>query len=308
MPNADSSADDESAPRDVELTSEPGADSTSTVRPSASIKDGEWDKPRALPPLPPLPVPAPMLTAPPPSVAPPAPPAQTAGMPSVSSLSPRPVPSLDPRPLTAADLEDEVRHPWLASLAASRPTNAWLSLGMVLVGVAFVVGLLLGRTSNSARAAARVAAVTATPSAEPPAVPALVAPSAEAPASVASADTVSSAQAAPPSVPAPAESADAAKNGSPKAQLEPFNAKAAHINLGNAAARAMHCRDATAPAGTVATVVTFVPSGRVADVTVTTPVYAGTHTGKCIIAKLKGAQVPPYSGEPETLKKTIALK
>ncbi len=323
MPNADASADDDSTRRDVELTSEPGCDSTSAVRPSASMKEGNWDKPRAasgpqpvadassgLPPLPPLPVPAAPLVAPLPSVAAP-PTAARVGMPSVSALPPRPLPSVDPRPITSADLVDDVRPPsLLSSLAATRPTNTWLSLGMVLVGVGFVVGLFLGRSSSpAARALPTPTAISAKlePASgprPPPATPPVVV-AAEAPLAV---QPVGSGSPAAESVTAVVASGDATKAAAPKAQLEPFNAKAAHINLGNAAARAIHCRETTAPAGSVSTVVTFIPSGRVADVTVTTPAYAGTRTGKCIIAKLKAAQVPPYSGEPETLKKTITLK
>ena len=110
------------------------------------------------------------------------------------------------------------------------------------------------------------------------------------------------------SVPVAAAAADATKAAPSKSGLEPFNAKAARTNLSVAVARAQHCREQTAPTGTVAAVVTFVPSGRVADVTVITPAYAGTHTGKCIISKLKTAQVPPFEGAPETMKKTFALK
>jgi hypothetical protein len=99
-----------------------------------------------------------------------------------------------------------------------------------------------------------------------------------------------------------------AKAATPKPVLEPFNAKAARTNLSVAVARAQRCRDQTAPAGSVSAVVTFVASGRVADVTVITPTYAGTHTGKCIISKLKTAQVPPFAGEPETMKKTFTLR
>jgi hypothetical protein len=236
-------------------------------------------------------------------------------MPSASALAPRPIPSVDPRPIASADLVDDVRPPsLLASLAATRPTNAWLSLGMVLVGVGFVVGLLLGRTSGpAARAVPEPSVVSAKP--EPSAAPAsppsraATPPPAVTPADARPAPQPEPAAAAPAaSAPASVASGDATKSPPAKPQLEPFNAKAAHINLGNAAARAMRCREATAPIGTVSTVVTFIPSGRVADVTVTTPAYAGTRTGKCIIAKLKGAQVPPYSGQPETLKKTITLK
>jgi hypothetical protein len=106
----------------------------------------------------------------------------------------------------------------------------------------------------------------------------------------------------------PSATPDAVKSVPQKSGLEPFNAKAARTNLSVAVARAQHCRDQTAPTGSVAAVVTFVPSGRVADVTVITATYAGTHTGKCIISKLKTAQVPPYSGGPETMKKTFVLR
>jgi hypothetical protein len=327
MAEADPAAGDPNAPREVET--EAPAEQQSKVRPApaAATDRGWWDETAAevrLPPdvrLPPVPV----LPGAPPSGASsaPLPTAPRPSMPVLSGRTPtdagavssRPIPTVDPRPITAADLEDETRPPILASLAASRPTSAWLSLGLVAVGVAFVVGLLLGRHATAAKSIA-VVAPSAPPPAQQPAAPSSGSASPVATAAIAAA-AASADSAPPPSSAAPADSAgfpaaaataDTTKSSPAKPALEGFNAKAARTNLSVAVARAQHCRDATAPAGSVAAVVTFVPSGRVADVTVITAAYAGTHTGKCIISKLKTAQVPPYSGDPESMKKTFVLK
>jgi hypothetical protein len=186
---------------------------------------------------------------------------------------------------------------------------------MVAVGIAFVSGLLLGHGRGPAKAAeGATIVVSSSPAAPLPIVASGVAAPAAAPA--ATAPTAPSASGAPDSsaaspsaaAPAPTVASDASRGAPAKAALEPFNAKAARTNLSVAVARAQRCRDQTAPAGSVSAVVTFVPSGRVADVTVITPTYAGTHTGKCIVSKLKTAQVPPFSGDPESMKKTFTLR
>jgi hypothetical protein len=325
MAEADPAAGDPSAPREVDT--ETSAEQQSKVRPTPIPSDrGWWDETAAAIQLPPLPVPPgnpaqslPSAASGPQSTVP----ALSGGRtPADAGVGPqRPVPTLDPRPITAADLEDEGRPPLLASLRAHglnalsvRPTSAWVSLGMVAVGVAFVCGLLLGR--GKAPAPAAPVSTRAVPLA--PKTPASVAAlSAAAPPDVTKTpnptNTIANPAPAPAGSAAPqgimaAASADAAKATPPKPALEPFNAKAARTNLSVAVARAQRCRDQTAPAGSVSAVVTFVPSGRVADVTVITPAYAGTHTGKCIISKLKTAQVPPFAGEPETMKKTFTLR
>jgi hypothetical protein len=206
-------------------------------------------------------------------------------------------------------LEDDSRANLLSSLLATRPTNAWLSLGMVLVGGGFIAGLLLGhRSAPAVRAAPASVAGPIAIAIVPSAAPALAPKPDDSPPASATAPLADTAAPAAASAVPPAASADPTKNGAAKLPLEPFNAKAARTNLTNAAVRAQKCRDTTAPAGSASTVVTFVPSGKVADVTVTTPAYAGTHTGRCIVSKLKSAQVPPYSGGPETMKKTLTLK
>jgi hypothetical protein len=326
MAEADPAAGELNAPRDVDT--ETSAEQQSKVRRTPIPTDrGWWDETAAVVQLPPLPVPP---VRPPQSV----PPGTPGLQPTLPALSggrtpadagthpPRPIPTLDPRPLTAADLEDEGRPPLLASLRAKglsalgvRPTSAWLSVGIVAVGIAFVSGLLLGRGKAPAPVSppvtphaptAPASPVQATPAATPPNT--ANTPSASQPASTtAPPQPATSASVTPESAPSAAP-ADAVKGTAPKPALEPFNAKAARTNLSVAVARAQRCRDQTAPAGSVSAVVTFVTSGRVADVTVITPTYAGTHTGKCIISKLKTAQVPPYAGPPETMKKTFTLR
>ena len=324
MAEADPSAGDPNAPREVETDAR--SEQESAVRPSPAATDrGWWDETAAAVQLPPLPV----LPGGPPSSAPPAASGPQPSIPPVSggrtpadagTYPPRPIPTLDPRPLTAADLEDEVRSPSLAALLGARPTSAWLSVGMVAVGMAFVSGLFLGHGKAPAAATPVSApAVSLVPKPMAGRAPAPAAASAATPNVASSANTTGAAanpsatatlvaSAAAPESPATPVSADAAKAATPKPALEPFNAKAARTNLSVAVARAQRCRDQTTPAGSVSAVVTFVASGRVADVTVITPTYAGTQTGKCIVRKLKTALVPPFAGEPETMKKTFTLR
>ena len=329
MAEADPAAGDLNVPREVDTDT--SAEQQSKVRPTPIPTDrGWWDETAAAIQLPPLPVPP---GSPPQSL----PPAASGPQPILPALSggrtpadagtnpPRPIPTLDPRPLTAADLEEEGRPPllaWLRSRGLSalgvRPTSAWLSVGIVAVGIAFVCGLLLGHGKAPATAAGvstpSVPLTPRTPAAPVARMPAALAASAANsgnapnPTDTTTSTAADTSVSAAPSTSVTAAPADGARSTAPKPALEPFNAKAARTNLSVAVARAQRCRDQTAPAGSVSAVVTFVASGRVADVTVITPAYAGTHTGKCIVSKLKTAQVPPFAGEPETMKKTFTLR
>jgi hypothetical protein len=66
------------------------------------------------------------------------------------------------------------------------------------------------------------------------------------------------------------------------------------------------CKVAGSPAGTGTLSVTFDPSGRASNATVSPP-FAGTSTGTCIIQVLKRATVPPFSGLPGTVTTPVSL-
>jgi hypothetical protein len=228
------------------------------------------------------------------------------------SVSQRPVPDLDPVPVTADDFEDEAAPSLFATLGSNRPTRQWLVVGVVALGLAFGVGLFVGR--GSARAPATRVAVSepARARVHVPATPAAkdaptVAPSSTSSAALEPPGDPPVATALPPlALAVAAASVDPAK--SPPKGLAPFNSKLANTSIAGAAARIKSCKGVSVPPGSASVVVTFATTGRVVAAAVTTPTYSLGPIGSCVVAKLKTAQVPPFSGAPETVKKTISIK
>ena len=95
----------------------------------------------------------------------------------------------------------------------------------------------------------------------------------------------------------------------PKAQAtEPFDASAANASLAEAQARASSCRKPDDPSGVAQVTITFAPSGRVTTALVAGPPFAGTPTGGCVASTLRSARVPPFVGEPVTVRKTVTIQ
>jgi hypothetical protein len=187
--------------------------------------------------------------------------------------------------------EAELRPPgFFARLGATRPSGAWLAIGLLVVLLAFGGGLLTGRSLAPAKAV-RAADVTAEKEKKTAARP--TPPPEE-----------KAATEPKPAAPAPA-SKPAEGGGGAK---QPFNAKAARTSVDRAAARAKTCRDSRDPAGSISATVTFAPTGKVSDVAITTPRYATTKTGRCVISRLSDARVPEFTGSPVTVKKSIVLR
>ena len=92
------------------------------------------------------------------------------------------------------------------------------------------------------------------------------------------------------------------------AMAPPFDANAARASLASAASAAAGCRKEGDPAGTATVVVTFAPSGRVTTANISGPPFAGTPTGGCIAAAMRGAKVPAFSGERVTVSKTVVIQ
>ncbi len=88
----------------------------------------------------------------------------------------------------------------------------------------------------------------------------------------------------------------------------PFDANAARAALNSAAGAASGCRQEGDPTGTATVVVTFAPSGRVTSANISGPPFAGTKTGGCIAAAMRGAKVPAFSGEYVTVSKTVGIQ
>ena len=87
----------------------------------------------------------------------------------------------------------------------------------------------------------------------------------------------------------------------------PFDQGAAKAALGGAMGQATGCKAAGDPSGVARVSVTFAPSGRVTQAMVQGPPFAGTATGGCIARAFKSASVPPFSGDPVTVQKTVNM-
>jgi GYF domain 2 len=87
-----------------------------------------------------------------------------------------------------------------------------------------------------------------------------------------------------------------------------FDATAAKAALASAAVATASCREKGGPAGKATIVVTFEPSGNVSSATVSDAPFAGTSSGACIASAMKRATVPPFSGLPGTVTKTISIQ
>ncbi|MBX3189022.1 MAG: FecR domain-containing protein [Labilithrix sp.] len=67
-----------------------------------------------------------------------------------------------------------------------------------------------------------------------------------------------------------------------------------------------HC-GASGQLGTGHVTVTFAPSGRVSEVIVDDPVFAGTAAGRCVTAAFFGASVAPFTGSPVRVGKSFTV-
>jgi hypothetical protein len=90
-----------------------------------------------------------------------------------------------------------------------------------------------------------------------------------------------------------------------------FDREAASRALADAELRAAHCASAFeertgAIGGEVA--VTFAPSGRVTSANVSGSHFAGRLEGSCVARELRAATVPPFVGDPVTVRRRIVLR
>jgi predicted Zn finger-like uncharacterized protein len=87
----------------------------------------------------------------------------------------------------------------------------------------------------------------------------------------------------------------------------PFDRGAASAALNGAAGSAKGCKKPDGPTGSAKVQVTFAPSGKATQATVGAP-FAGTGVGSCIAGAFKGLKVPPFTGAPVTVSKTVNIK
>ncbi len=87
----------------------------------------------------------------------------------------------------------------------------------------------------------------------------------------------------------------------------PFDRGAASAQLGAAAGGAKGCGKPDGPKGSAKVQVTFSPSGKATQATVGPP-FAGTSVGSCIAGSFRGLSVPPFTGSPVTVSKTVTIK
>ncbi|MCL2825730.1 MAG: hypothetical protein FWD57_17195, partial [Polyangiaceae bacterium] len=86
----------------------------------------------------------------------------------------------------------------------------------------------------------------------------------------------------------------------------PFDRPAAIAALNAAAGQAAGCKKPGGPVGQGRVSVTFATSGNVANVALAGEL-AGTSADSCIKSRFRAAKVPPFTGSPVTLPKTISI-
>ncbi len=86
-----------------------------------------------------------------------------------------------------------------------------------------------------------------------------------------------------------------------------FDREAAKKALNAAADKAKGCKMPDGPTGIGNVSVTFAPSGKVDSALLISGPFGGTTVGKCIIRMFLGAKVPPFSGSPVTVSKSVGI-
>jgi hypothetical protein len=87
-----------------------------------------------------------------------------------------------------------------------------------------------------------------------------------------------------------------------------FDRASAAAALGAAASSASGCRKEGDPTGLAVVHVTFTNSGKATRATIEGPPFAGTATGGCIAAAMRGAKVPPFGGDKVTVTKRVVIQ
>jgi hypothetical protein len=77
--------------------------------------------------------------------------------------------------------------------------------------------------------------------------------------------------------------------------------------LSAAAANAASCKKPDGPTGGGKASVTFAPSGRATNSTVS-GALAGTDVGGCVARIFRAAKVPPFAGDPVTVSKSFTVQ
>jgi predicted Zn finger-like uncharacterized protein len=244
------------------------------------------------------------------------------------------------KPVTAAPEpvrpSDPVEVP---NTAQQKKGGAGVLIGIVIgvaiaAGAAFVVMSKKPPADKPAEGNTAVAATTQTAPAAPTAVPeaasaipeaASAAPAASAGTPVASAASAkpaaatgnpAAAGATAPGVPGaavvnkpadkPAEAKKPDTAAAPAAGAD-FDKSAAIAALGAAAANAASCKKPDGPTGAGKASVTFAPSGRATNSTVS-GALAGTEVGGCVARVFRAAKVPPFAGDPVTVSKSFSVE
>jgi hypothetical protein len=212
---------------------------------------------------------------------------------------------------TQAASDAPVVNSWLPPPTAGNLRRlAPLGAGLVAVMIAFFVGIKVGRVSSPAPAAARITANAP----DAPLAPIEKTSLASAPAHAAPTPGVAKGASTDGENRAPATSTPETDALTAVAHVPAgkgggrFSVKAAYSALNAVATRARACKKPGTSAGSATALVTFGPSGRVEDVTVSGAKVAGTPTATCIASALNTARMPAFSGKAQTIKRNIKLE
>jgi len=94
----------------------------------------------------------------------------------------------------------------------------------------------------------------------------------------------------------------------PASGADEFNKDAARASLSAAAGNAAGCATPDGPKGVAKVQITFATSGRVTQAQILGPPFAGTPVGGCIASAFRRASVPPFSGDPVTITRTLPIQ
>jgi hypothetical protein len=88
--------------------------------------------------------------------------------------------------------------------------------------------------------------------------------------------------------------------------LPAFDTALAARAINEAAQRAAACRSTNDPQGVAMVMLKYAPSGRVTTSVIEGGPFAGTTVGGCIALAFRGARVPPFAGDPVTVRKSVS--
>lgn len=87
-----------------------------------------------------------------------------------------------------------------------------------------------------------------------------------------------------------------------------FNTKAANRAMRSVVPAAVACRQPGDPSGEGQITLTFAPSGKVTNSSLSGGPYEGTQVGQCIASAFRSIRIPAFTGDPVTVSTTLTIE